>query len=127
LQQQDREHEHRHEHEHHGREHEHEHEHEHDHEHEHEHEHGHEHHHAHGGDEGERAGYTGKITGLVYDRFGEFDGFLLDTEDGQRAFDTREDAIEDLVGRAWSEGIVVTVFVELSEPWRPVRFVLRRD
>jgi hypothetical protein len=117
LQQQDREHEHRHEREHHGPEH----------DHDHGHEHEHEHHHAHDGDDGERAGYTGKITGLVYDRFGEFDGFLLDTEDGQRAFDTREDAIEDLVGRAWSEGIVVTVFVELSEPWRPVRFVLRRD
>lgn len=114
-----------HEHDHHEHDHEahghHEHGH-HGHEHgEHDHGHGHEHEHA------EREGVTGKITGLVYDRFGEFDGFLVDGEDGQRAFDTREDAIEDLVGRAWSEGIIVTVFVEVDEPWKPVRFVLRRD
>ncbi len=92
---------------------------------EHEHHHGHGHHHEHEHEHDDRRGYTGKITGLVYDRFGEFDGFLLDTDDGQRAFDTRESAIEELVGRAWAEGIVTTVFVDGEEPWRPVRFVLR--
>ncbi|HWT04573.1 MAG TPA: hypothetical protein VN224_02350 [Xanthomonadales bacterium] len=85
-------------------------------------EHGHEHHH-HDGDE--RFGYTGKIAGLIYDRTGAFDGFLLDTEDGERAFDTREPGIEDVAGRAWAERILTTVYADAAEPWRPVRIVLR--
>ena len=90
------------------------------HNHNHEHEHEHEHHHDH-----ERQGYTGKITGLIYDRAGDFDGFLLDTDDGERAFDSREPGIEDVAGRAWAERILTTVYVDEAEPWRPVRIVLR--
>jgi hypothetical protein len=26
---------------------------------------------------------TGKIAGLIFDRYGDFEGFLLDTEDGE--------------------------------------------
>ena len=101
--------------------------HEHDHgEHDHGHgEHGHEHHHHHHGDTDERSGFTGKVHGLVYDRVGDFDGFLLDTEDGEHAFDCREPAVEEIVGRAWAERISITVFVDAQEPWRPARFVLR--
>ena len=87
-----------------------------------EHEHHHHHHHH---DDDERRGYTGKITGLIYDRAGDFDGFLLDTDDGQRAFDSREPGIEDVAGRAWSERILTTVYADAAEPWRPVRIVLR--
>ena len=104
---------------------EHQHEHGHDHEHEHQHEHDeHEHHHHHEHDD-ERRGYTGKVTGLIYDRAGDFDGFLLDTDEGQRAFDSREPGIEDVAGRAWAERILTTVYAEEAEPWRPVRIVLR--
>jgi hypothetical protein len=103
----------------------HEHHHEHG-EHEHEHgEHGHEHHHHDHGEEGDRAGFTGKVNGLIYDRLGDFDGFLLDTDDGERAFDSREPAIEQIVNRAWTERIVTTVYVDAHEPWRPARIVLR--
>ncbi len=105
-------------------EHEHRHEHQHHDEHEHEHHDEHEHHHHHEHDD-ERRGYTGKITGLIYDRAGDFDGFLLDTDDGQRAFDSREPGIEDVAGRAWAERIVTTVYADEAEPWRPVRIVLR--
>jgi len=94
-----------------------------EHEHGHGHEHEHEHHHHH--DDDERQGYTGKITGLIYDRAGDFDGFLLDTDDGQRAFDSREPGIEDVAGRAWSERILTSVYADAAEPWRPVRIVLR--
>jgi hypothetical protein len=90
--------------------------------HEHGHEHEHHHHHAEGG---ERIGFTGKVHGLIYDRQGDFDGFLLDTEDGERAFGSREPAMEQVIGRAWSERTLTTVFVEEDEPWRPVRVVLR--
>ncbi|MEA2786852.1 MAG: hypothetical protein QOF71_2956 [Candidatus Eremiobacteraeota bacterium] len=103
----------------------------HEHEHEHEHEHGghehggHEHEHHHHHEEDERFGATGKVVGLIYDRTGAFDGFLLDTEDGERAFDSREPGIEDVAGRAWAERILTTVYADAAEPWRPVRIVLR--
>ena len=83
----------------------------------------HEHHHHEHDDE--RRGYTGKITGLIYDRAGDFDGFLLDTDEGERAFDSREPGIEDVAGRAWAERILTTVYADDAEPWRPVRIVLR--
>ena len=86
-------------------------------------EHGHEHHHHGEGDE--RSGFTGKVHGLVYDRVGDFDGFLLDTEEGEQAFDCREPAIEQIISRAWAERILITVFVDAQEPWRPARIVLR--
>ena len=101
----------------------HEHDHEHD-EHHHGEQHEHEHHHDHGGHD-DRAGFTGKINGLIYDRLGDFDGFLLDTDDGEHAFDSREPAIEQIISRAWTERIVTTVYVDAHEPWRPARIVLR--
>ncbi|HEY0382204.1 MAG TPA: hypothetical protein VGC72_08395 [Candidatus Elarobacter sp.] len=107
----------------HDHDHDHDHAQQHEHEHEHHHDHEHEHHHHHEDDE--RRGYTGKITGLIYDRAGDFDGFLLDTDDGQRAFDSREPGIEDIAGRAWAERILTTVYVDADEPWRPARIVLR--
>jgi hypothetical protein len=93
---------------------------------EHGHHHGdeHEHHHDHG-ENGDRTGFTGKVNGLIYDRLGDFDGFLLDTDDGEHAFDVREPAIEQIISRAWTERIVTTVYVDAHEPWRPARIVLR--
>jgi hypothetical protein len=84
----------------------------------------HEHHHHHH-EPDTRRGYTGKLSGLIYDRAGDFDGFLLDTDDGERAFDARDPGIEEVAGRAWAERILTTVYAEAAEPWRPVRIVLR--
>jgi hypothetical protein len=81
-------------HEHHGHE-----------EHEHEHEHGE-----------ELISFHGKIAGLFYDRYGDFAGFALDTEDGARHFKSRERGIEQLAQRAWEERIPVTVFAERDDP-----------
>jgi murein tripeptide amidase MpaA len=74
----------------------------------------------------ERRAFTGKITGLIFDRFGDFEGFMLDTEDGERCFRSREHEVEDLVHCAWVERIVITVFVECHEPHRPISIILRR-
>lgn len=54
--------------------------------------------------------FTGKVSGLVYDRFGDFEGFLLDTEHGERRFFSREKEIAQLVERAWRERLRITVF-----------------
>ena len=72
----------------------------------------------------ERIGYTGKVSALIYDRFGDFEGFILDTEDGNRRFRAREPEIEQVVNRCWSERILTSVFVELDAPHRPEEIVL---
>jgi hypothetical protein len=69
--------------------------------------------------------YTGKVEGLAYDRFGDFEGFLLDTEDGERSFRSHEREVEALVHRAWVERILTTVVAERDEPHRPLSIILR--
>ena len=68
---------------------------------------------------------TGKITGLIYDRFGDFDGFLLDTEDGERAFRSREHEMEDLAKLAWTQRIMVTVLAEHRHSCELISLILR--
>ena len=73
----------------------------------------------------ERRADTGKIAGLIFDRFGDFEGFLLDTEDGERKFISRENEIEGLAERAWHARLRITVFAECDEPHRPVSIIVR--
>jgi hypothetical protein len=68
--------------------------------------------------------FTGKVASVVYDRFGDFCGFVLDTEDGALRFAAREPAIERVVNRAWAERILTSVFVEKHAPHRPEEIVL---
>ncbi len=77
--------------------------------------------HHHGG-----VGCTGKVDGLIFDRFGDFDGFLLDTEGGERKFYSRQAEIKDLVKHAWRERLRITVWTEHHEPHRPVSIVVRQ-
>jgi hypothetical protein len=77
-------------------------------------------------EEGERhVSFTGKITGLIFDRFGDFDGFLLDTEDCERKFRSREKEIEELAERAWHERLRITVWAERDEPHRLLSIIVR--
>ena len=71
-----------------------------------------------------RLAFTGKVVSLVYDRFGDFSGFALDTEDGTRRFAAREPEIERVVHRAWAERTLTTVYVEGHAPHRPEEIVL---
>jgi len=71
--------------------------------------------------------YIGKVAGVVFDRFGDYEGFLLITEQGQeRSFRSREREIEKLVSRAWVERMVISVIVDHHEDHRPVSIILRR-
>jgi len=47
------------------------------------------------------------VSGLVFDRSGEFEAFTLDTERGPRTFFSREAEVEQLAGRAWRERLLV--------------------
>jgi hypothetical protein len=77
-----------------------------------------------GGHAGEHH-YTGKVGALIYDHFGDFTGFLLDTEDGERTFDSRERAVEAVVRHAWGERLRTTVWADRHDRRRPLSIVLR--
>ncbi|WP_431819450.1 S53 family peptidase [Burkholderia sp. F1] len=75
---------------------------------------------------GERE-HTGKVDGLVYDRFGDFEGFLLMTEEGhQRSYRSREAEIEALVRFAWQDRAVIAVITRDTDPSVPISVILRR-
>ena len=81
---------------------------------------------GHRGSGGDR-GYTGKIVGLIYDRFGDFEGFLLETERGEeRSFKSTEAAVEALVRRAWEDRNLLTVLADHHRPERAASVILRR-
>jgi hypothetical protein len=60
--------------------------------------------------EGER-GFTGKIAGLIFDLFGDFIGFVLETESGERRIFSREPEIARLAERAWRDRLRISVIV----------------
>jgi hypothetical protein len=61
--------------------------------------------------DGEKPGvWWGKIGGLLFDHFGDFEGFILESADGGRhRFFSREAAILHLARDAWMERYLVTV------------------
>ena len=55
---------------------------------------------------------TGKVVEVIFDCFGDFDGFVLETCECKRhRFDTRERGIGELVLRACAEGLLISVCV----------------
>jgi hypothetical protein len=74
----------------------------------------------------EHEAFTGKITGLIFDRFGDFEGFLLQTEDGERKFLSRERDVAELAERVWRDRLRITVRIERDAPDRPVSIIVRQ-
>lgn len=68
--------------------------------------------------------HTGKVCRILYDCFGDFEGFVLDECPHEHVFRSRERAIETLVRRACSERIRVTVDVRDDASCRLVRIAL---
>lgn len=70
--------------------------------------------------------WSGKVSGLLFDHFGDFEGFTLETYGGVHLrFFSREMAIYGLAQSAWKERYVVTV-ISLSAHSREVRRLLIR-
>ncbi len=68
---------------------------------------------------------SGKVAGLVYDHFGDFEAFLLETGcDERRKFVSRESRVELLAREAWESRCTVTVIVSRKRPECPVRIIL---
>ena len=73
----------------------------------------------------DRVCHTGKVAGLMFDRFGDFVGFLLDTEDGEREYRSRDKEVKDLAERAWRERLRITVCAERHRPHRAESIIVR--
>jgi kumamolisin len=69
--------------------------------------------------------FSGKVASLIFDRFGDFSGFVLDTAEGDRRFVSREKEIEILADRIWRDRIRTTVVTEADNPLRPLEIILR--
>jgi hypothetical protein len=67
---------------------------------------------------------TGKIDGVIYDRFGAFEAFELLTEGGRwHIYRSREADMEELIRFAWERRAVITVHSDDHN--RPVLLTLR--
>ena len=70
---------------------------------------------------------TGKVIGIRYNRFGDFEGFdILSVEGHEHFFRGREAEVEELVRRAWMDRTLISVHVEAHYPDWPASIVLRR-
>jgi hypothetical protein len=72
--------------------------------------------------------FTGKVVAIHYDRFGDFCGFTILSEEGrEHCLRGCEHAVEELVRRAWTERNVVNVLVEEHDRYWPVTITLRQQ
>ncbi len=70
---------------------------------------------------------TGKVVGLRYDCFGDFEGFILVARDArEHSFRSREPQVEELVRRAWVDRTLISVLVESPSSEWPASIVLER-
>ncbi len=68
--------------------------------------------------------FVGKVERLIYDRFGDFEAFSVESDSGQvRHFESREPHIAELAMRAWREHWRVGVDVD-GDPHRPASISL---
>jgi hypothetical protein len=69
--------------------------------------------------------YRGKISGVIYDHFGDFEGFWLETAECRvRRVYSRERKVEELVREAWHDRSGVVVTVKRDDPCCLVSIVL---
>ncbi|MFC3195673.1 hypothetical protein ACFODZ_15570 [Marinicella sediminis] len=70
--------------------------------------------------------FSGKVSGLIFDHFGDFEGFTLEAYNGHHLrFFSREGAIRKLARKAWLKRYVVTV-ITVSADSKAVRRLLQR-
>jgi hypothetical protein len=74
-----------------------------------------------------RLQFTGKISQVLYDCFGDFEGFMLDLCPGERRFNSKEKSIEEIITRACCERITITVYISPENkigPYKPYKIGL---
>jgi hypothetical protein len=69
--------------------------------------------------------FLGKVAGLIYDHFGDFEGFLLERGCGSVVrFRSRERRMERVIREAWQARSTVIVLVSHKDPTCPIEVVL---
>ena len=68
----------------------------------------------------------GLLGGLMFDHFGDFEGFILETDEGERRYFSRETEIRTLAERVWSERLRITVMAECESPACPRKIIVRQ-
>ena len=63
------------------------------------------------GEEKEKPSYTGKICEIIFNCFGDFEGFVLGTCDGRETFKSCEKAIGEICLRACKDRLPVSIYV----------------
>ena len=69
---------------------------------------------------------TGKIAGLIFDHFGDFEGFLLETDKHEHRFYTRERDMAALAERAWHDQLRLSVITEPHTPHTPLTIIIHQ-
>jgi hypothetical protein len=68
--------------------------------------------------------YTGKVYQIIYDCFGDFEGFVLYSCTHKYFFECKEKSMEAIVQRACCERIKLTVYVRGNDENKPFRIAL---
>jgi hypothetical protein len=69
---------------------------------------------------------TGKIDGIVYDHFGDFEGFILETRHAKlHRFNSREARVLDVIAHAYRDRILLSVIHEPGRDDIPLSVILR--
>ena len=64
--------------------------------------------------------FIGKVESMIFDRFGDFDGFTLETMDGTiHRFDCRDPRMAEVINRAWEKRLLIRIVTELTRMHRP--------
>ena len=69
---------------------------------------------------------TGNIAELIFDHFGDFEGFLLETDEHEHRFSTRERNMAALAERAWHDQLRLTVIAEPQKPHTPLTIIIHQ-
>jgi hypothetical protein len=69
--------------------------------------------------------YTGKVREVVFDCFGDFEGFVLTDCHHKHVFKTRERGLEEIILRACQQRLLLSVYVEEGEKHRICKLVIR--
>jgi hypothetical protein len=76
------------------------------------------------GPAGELDCYTGKVSEVIFDCFGDFEGFVLETCDTCHRFASSERALGDLVLRACKERLLISVCVKRGHKERICKIIV---
>ena len=82
----------------------------------------------HEGKDDDRLEFTGKVDGILYDHFGDFTGFIIETRHGEkRKFLSHERKVHNLTEVAWLQRNMVTIFVHHEHPERPLEILVHGE